>query len=136
ARDDAVRDELERRPLPRRQAFGQPRLRVVDDLERSPARLVQRPGRLDAVADALGGLGVADRPRVERGELRVAFAGEDVRERDGAVEQVGAAVLARPRSRPGHVEDVVEELEGEADATAEVAEGEGVAADLERSQTA
>ena len=45
-------------------------------------------------------------------------------------------MLARPRGRPGHVEDVVEELEGEADAAAKGAEGAGVAAGLERTEAA
>ncbi len=39
----------------------------------------------------------------------------DQRQGDGAVEQVGAARLAGPLGRPGDVEDVVEQLEGEAD---------------------
>ena len=45
-------------------------------------------------------------------------------------------MLARPRGRAGHVEDVVEELEGQADAAAEGAEGAGVAAGLERAEAA
>ena len=61
---------------------------------------------------------------------------QDERQRDRAVEQVGAAVLAGALGGPGDVEDVVEQLEGEADAAAERAEHLGVAAALERAQLA
>ena len=50
------------------------------------------------------------------------LAREDERQRDGPVEQVGAAVLAGALGRAGDVEHVVEELEGEPDAAPEGAQ--------------
>ena len=69
--------------------------------------------------------GPLQRAQVDRGQLRLALAGEDQRQRDGAVEQVGAPRLARALDRPGDVEHVVEQLEGEADAAGERAERVG-----------
>ena len=66
---------------------------------------------------------------IGRGDLRVRRRGVDQRQGHGPVEKVGAAGLAGPRGRPGDVEDVVEQLEGEADVGAEGAEGIVVAAD-------
>ena len=63
-------------------------------------------------------------------------AGQDQRQRDRAVEQVGAARLAGALGRPGHVEDVVEDLEGEADPLAERAERLDSAVALERPELA
>src|SRR5947208_1537249 len=67
---------------------------------------------------------------------RAPRAREDERERDGAVEEVGPAVLARPRGRAADVEHVVEKLEGEADPHAEGAQLGGRTARLERAQLA
>ena len=80
--------------------------------------------------------GVVDRAGVERGELGVALAGDDEGQRDRAVEQVGAAVLARALGGARDVEDVVEQLEGEADAAPEVGERVRLAAGLERAEAA
>ena len=52
----------------------------------------------------------------------VAFAREDQRQRDGAVEQVRAARLAGSLRRARHVEHVVEQLESEPDPPGELAE--------------
>ena len=57
--------------------------------------------------------------RSSAAQLRVALAREDQRQRDGAVEQVRAAVLAGPLGRARDVEHVVEQLEREPDAAAE-----------------
>ena len=54
-----------------------------------------------------------------RGSPGSPLGGLDQRQRDGAVEQVGAARLAGALRRAGDVEDVVEQLEGEADLGAE-----------------
>ncbi len=69
--------------------------------------------------------GAAQRREVELREVGLAFAREDERQRDRAVEQVGAARLAGALDRAGHVEHVVEHLEGEADAARERAERVG-----------
>ena len=63
--------------------------------------------------------GPASAPELELGQLGVAVAGEYQRERHGALEQVRPARLARALDRPRHVEDVVEQLEGQADASRE-----------------
>ena len=65
--------------------------------------------------------GVRTARRSSARQRRIALAREDQRQRDRAVQQVGAAVLAGPLGRPGDVEHVVEQLEGEPDAAAEVA---------------
>ena len=56
--------------------------------------------------------------------------------RDGAVEQVGAAVLAGPLGRAGDVEHVVEQLEREADAAPEAAQHVDRRGALQRAQLA
>ena len=63
-----------------------------------------------------------ERGQVERGQLAVALAGEDQRQRDGAVEQVRAARLAGALDRTGDVEHVVEHLKGQPDAAGKRAE--------------
>ena len=65
----------------------------------SPARVVQRAVAAIASHTASACSGVAHRAQVERRQLGVALAGEDERQRDRAVEQVGAAVLAGPLRR-------------------------------------
>ena len=60
-------------------------------------------------------------------QLVITLAGDDQRQRDGAVEQVGAAPLASARGRPGDVEHVVEHLERQSDPAPEVAEAERLA---------
>ncbi len=60
--------------------------------------------------------------QLEAAQLRVPLHGDDQRQVDGAVEQVGAAGLPRALERPRDVEHVVEELEGEADLAAEGSE--------------
>ena len=72
------------------------------------------PGGGDPVAEASAS-GRLEPPQLDRVELGVAAASEDQRQGDGAVEQVGAARLAGALGRPADVEDVVEQLEGEAD---------------------
>ena len=114
---DAVGDRAQhaaragRRPRPRRAAFAsrhqlagaRARARRARPWRRSgrtpprPAR-ASRPSRRSSAASA--------------GSL---LAGEDQRQRHGAVEQVGAAVLAGALGRPAHVEQVVEHLERDAE---------------------
>ena len=120
--DDVRGDQLERLALLRRERRRQRSLGLVDHRQGARANLLQRAGRRDRVADALGGAGVADRARIERGKLRVGLAREDQRQRDRAVEQVGAARLARTLDRTADVEDVVEQLEREPDPASERAE--------------
>ena len=82
-----------------------------------PARPWPRSGRRRASASA------ARRdlaPQVERRQRRVALARQDQRQRDRAVEQVGAARLAGALDRARHVEHVVEDLERDADPAAEL----------------
>src|SRR5947209_3572078 len=114
ALDDAVGHQLEGAV-----AAGQRLLGFGDELERAGAHIGERPRRSDRVARRLRLLRCGDRAQVE---LQAALAREDERQRHGAVEQVGPPVLAGALGRPRHVEHVVEELEGEADASAELAE--------------
>ena len=60
--------------------------------------------------------------QVDAAERGIPLRGEDPGQGHGAVEEVGAARLAGPFRRPGHVEHVVEKLEGETDAGAEYAQ--------------
>src|SRR5205823_1251473 len=69
-------------------------------------------------------------------DRRIPLAGQDVRQRDGAVEQVGPPRLAGALDRPGDVENVVEQLEGQADAPAEGAQLRRRPAALQRAQLA
>ena len=98
------------------------RLRLLDD-RRAPAARDSSSAPVAAirVADRLGRRRVAARRSSAR-RSAVALAREDERQRDRAVEQVGAAVLARALGGAGDVEDVVEQLERQADPAAERAE--------------
>ncbi len=60
--------------------------------------------------------------QVDLADAGIDRGGLDQRQGDGAVEQVGPARLAGPLRRAGDVEDVVEQLEGEADLGAELAQ--------------
>ena len=100
------------------------------------ARVVERTRRRDPLAQRLGLRGVRDAAQVDGGELRIALAGGDQRERHGPVEQVGAAVLPGALGRAGDVEDVVEDLEAQADAPPERAEVEPGLPGRERAEPA
>ena len=90
---------------------------------RSPARSrARRRARRSRRSRRGLGLRRAYLPQVERPQRRVALARQDQRQRDGAVEQVGAAVLAGPLGRARDVEHVVEHLEREPDPAAEAPE--------------
>ena len=60
--------------------------------------------------------------QVDLGERGVAFAREDQRQRDGAVEQIRATRLAGALDGAGDVEHVVEDLESQPDPPGEEAE--------------
>ena len=92
------------------------------------ARSIPRLARSRTSSSApVGGDPVAERLRrlriqpaqLDRLEPGIEPPGEDQRQRDGAVEQVGAPRLAGPLRRTGDVEHVVEQLEGEPDLPAE-----------------
>ena len=139
AAGDRVRHQLQRRALPvgqrrRGSAFARRRTAISSAVLARAASQDARRG--DRVAHRLGLLGRADGPQVQPRERRVALAGEDERQRHRAVQQVRAAVLARPLGRSRDVEHVVEQLEGEPDPAPERAERLGVAAALQRAQRA
>src|SRR5438874_2273491 len=69
-------------------------------------------------------------------QMRASLAREDEGQRHRAVEQVGAPLLAGALRRARDVEDVIEQLEGEADAPPEDAELIGGAAALQRPEPA
>ena len=126
----------ERRPMARRRAPTRASSKTpLGDSCREQLPLVQRSrvespfaardpvrrGR-DLVEGARGRDPVADPSAAEAGSRPPRSssasedpAGQDQRQGHGAVEQVGAARLAGALGRAGHVEDVVEELEGEPD---------------------
>ena len=122
ALDDAVGDQVEQLALLGVEAGAvEPALCRGDHLQGPRADLLQRAGRRRSGRRA-------PRRRPGRAPRRStsrmpgsALGGQDQRQGDGAVEQVGAARLAGPLRRAGDVEDVVEELEGEADLGAELA---------------
>ena len=72
-------------------------------------------------ASAWAGSVTTSRRSISR-QLGVALARDDQRQRDRAVQQVRAAVLAGALGRARHVEHVVEDLEGQADAPAEASQ--------------
>src|SRR6202012_4716416 len=98
ALDDAVGDEVERGALGLGQA-GEQLLGPGDEVECLGARVMERVGLRDPRADRRGILGRADRVQVERAQAPVTAAGKDQRQRDGAVEQIGAPRLAGPLRR-------------------------------------
>ena len=113
--DDAVGHELERARAARpgssgRSAFASATISSARSRASSSA-----PVAAIASHTASACSGVRTVAQVERGQPRIALAGEDERQRDRAVEQVGAAVLAGALGRARDVEHVVEQLEGEAD---------------------
>ena len=122
ALDDAVGDESAPRagaPGSSSRARSSPRPR-----SRAPAR---RASSSAPVAAMRSHSSSAARRRASRAGRARARSGSRSRarmkrQRDGAVEQVGAAVLAGPLGRAADVEHVVEQLEGEPDAAPERAE--------------
>ena len=74
--------------------------------------------------------------QVELSQLGVGLARQDQRQRDRAVEQVGAPGLAGALRRPGDVQHVVEQLEGHADPFAERGQGWERTATLDRPELA
>ena len=124
ALDDAVGDQRRAAGAVRarsRRASSR-RFAVGDHLQGPRPDLVQRAGGGDPVAERLGAR-PASRPCRSTSRMPGSRGGGlDQRQGDRAVEQVGAARLAGPLRRAGDVEDVVEQLEGEADLGAEVAQ--------------
>ena len=97
----------------------QPQLRVGHETQGAPTPDVERVGGGDPVADLGRVRRGAHRAQIKRGELGIALAREDQRQRDGAVEEVSPAGLAGAFRRSRDVEDVVEDLEGQPDRLAE-----------------
>ena len=125
-RAGASRQRRQRRPSPPRPSPAPPRAPPPARRSRRSRRRPPRPAPACARAR-----------RSSARQLRIALAREDQRQRDRAVEQVGAAVLAGALGRARDVEHVVEQLEGEPDPAAEVARAAvRVAAALERAQPA
>ena len=124
ALDDAVGDEAEQAGAVRARSCRAWSCRFASatiSRARDPD-LLQRPGGGDPVAERLGRRGV-EAVQVDRADPGVRCGGLDQRQGHGAVEQVGAAGLAGPLRRAGDVEDVVEQLESEADLSPELRAG-------------
>ena len=115
------------------------RLGGRDVLQRLRARVVQRAGGRDPVADRLGLLG---RRRSRAGRSRASSGSRSRARMNGSVTVPSSRSVPRclpvRSGGPGDVEHVVEDLEGQADAAAELAQRAGVdrAVALQRAEDA
>ena len=126
ALDDRVRDQLEQRARGRRAgSAGSAALASATSASARSRASSSAPVAAIRSHSRSACSGPLSEARSNVGELGVALAREDQRQRDGAVEQVGAARLAGALDRAGDVEHVVEQLEGQADPARERAERVG-----------